>query len=1566
MDANQTQELEIEALKAIYGDDFKDIPPPKAWKGALSFPEFTITVRPNDEALHGRVEFTLHVKFSKTYPKVLPTLSVDAFMGLSKLQINQMLGLLKVEAQKALGREMIFELVTFCQEWLDQNHTVKEEDDTPNVSLATEMVNRAITLQQEHEKQSQEAELRLRQLESEQAAALAKEIDEKKEEKRRLRALNTSLDHGGPETAVDDGGLLVDNVYAFDSEIKWKGYQFHSVALSNPVPDGAGTTLRADPQCELKKGPLHIPVLEAYRVVFDNPHYKTNYGFRKITEIRREIEVLQSIDHSNLIKIFAVQVDDAMHIPRMTILIEQRSVASLRDVLQHSDGLKLERTLDYMGQILFGLSALHARGICHRGLTAECISLVPLFQAPNKSLLKIGRASYHSRILELHRSNNIVDELGEVWTPPEAWAAPEALGRPLEYPLSRDIWATGVILLQMLHGFSIVEQCEDPYSALEHGEPASPGLMDLLKSIFISNRKKSPSCTELTRRLSQISGPIVASGTIPIPADLKTPMPKHDMRHSPEVGFFIPPSKSQLIGPKRASRYQEDWEELEFLGKGGFGSVVKARNKLDGRIYAIKKVKLRGTENDDKIFREVNALSRLNHRYIVRYYATWLEVSTRGRRSSTGTSRQNSSRDSDEEDEDEDTTDSDTTASASGNRRKRDDFDEENVLMYDLDDLTVNSKSRSGRSFPSIHFGDETSSMSLVADDEDEDESSPETEEEVERPNRSYTIMPPKPVPRVLYIQMEFVERQTLRELIMEDGLSEEHAWTLFRQILDAVVHISSLGIIHRDFKPSNIFLSASGDCKIGDFGLATSSLAAVDPSDVEAGRTVESSAEMTSGVGTSLYVAPEVLHAKGRNHSKADMYSLGIVFFEMNYMFKTGAERVAVLQQLRQPEIIFPSDFDRPAQKKIITWLLQHDPANRPTAAELFQSSLLPQQMEDAYFREASRLMTNPDSPHYSKLLASLFSKPVSQIRDVLYDEEERPEHVALDGVVEDRLIDLFQLHGAVSSDPLLFMPAKSRDVEDAKTAVYLDRQGELVALPKHLIQSFARLAARMGIERIKRYHIGNIYRSSPNGGHPKSLKVAVFDIITSDPSMGVSEAEAIAIVSEIIDTFPGLNATTYDIHLSHSKVCEVALAKLSEEQRRNVIGILDNHKTALPLKRTLLTKLGLARSTLDELEILLQIDDVELTISKLSKMSFGISLTKVFDEIRTVVRFATILGVKRRIYFKPWLPSDLFTSGLVFEVLKGTKRSDIIASGGRYDRLLASYRPPTDPQPALPIRATGVQIAVDKITASLAAHQRASIKQLIKDKRTYGLWSPRRCDVYICDYTSGKLSDRLEVAYMLWENGISADIMYDGAVDETDEVTIAKCQSEGILFLVYHKASAGRPSYRIRSVLRGTEQEALKHELVSTLQSLLLEQSRFDKEHENSVTVPKIRESADVPIILAPDTSTRKHRHTTKNLYQTRANAIIADIRDAIHAPNHSVVGVDLHPAAWNAITASQTWITNDGAWRTLLEETPQLQKEVGMQLREYINGKRSAGVSLVFLFSLRDEKLFLYHFQ
>jgi translation initiation factor 2-alpha kinase 4 len=97
-----------------------------------------------------------------------------------------------------------------------------------------------------------------------------------------------------------------------------------------------------------------------------------------------------------------------------------------------------------------------------------------------------------------------------------------------------------------------------------------------------------------------------------------------------------------------------------------------------------------------------------------------------------------------------------------------------------------------------------------------------------------------------------------------------------------------------------------------------------------------------------------------------------------MNYTFTTGAERIAVLEDIRKPGIHFPSDWDahRTRQREskfhlvkdfillkahyfaVITLLLQHEPDKRPTALELSQSSLLPSRLEDEYFKGALRMM--------------------------------------------------------------------------------------------------------------------------------------------------------------------------------------------------------------------------------------------------------------------------------------------------------------------------------------------------------------------------------------------------------------------------------------------------------------------------------------------------------------------------------------------------------------------------------------------------------------------------------
>jgi translation initiation factor 2-alpha kinase 4 len=94
------------------------------------------------------------------------------------------------------------------------------------------------------------------------------------------------------------------------------------------------------------------------------------------------------------------------------------------------------------------------------------------------------------------------------------------------------------------------------------------------------------------------------------------------------------------------------------------------------------------------------------------------------------------------------------------------------------------------------------------------------------------------------------------------------------------------------------------------------------------------------------------------------------------------------------------------------------------------------------------------------------------------------------------------------------------------------------------------------------------------------------------------------------------------------------------------------------------------------------------------------------------------------------------------------------------------------------------GIQIAVERITAAVADHQRTAVSTLIKDERSFGFWSPRRCDVYVVSYHAGFLQDRLEVVAHLWQNNISADLMYEsGLPDVEPESYVDVCSREGIL---------------------------------------------------------------------------------------------------------------------------------------------------------------------------------------
>lgn len=109
---------------------------------------------------------------------------------------------------------------------------------------------------------------------------------------------------------------------------------------------------------------------------------------------------------------------------------------------------------------------------------------------------------------------------------------------------------------------------------------------------------------------------------------------------------------------------------------------------------------------------------------------------------------------------------------------------------------------------------------------------------------------------------------------------------------------------------------------KIGDFGLATTSFLALqqnhDVSQPNNRGDISSSQQYTGKVGTALYVAPELMGkaSNSKYNQKVDLYSLGIIFFEMCHRpFSTGMERVEILAALRSPKIQLPTWMENDAK---------------------------------------------------------------------------------------------------------------------------------------------------------------------------------------------------------------------------------------------------------------------------------------------------------------------------------------------------------------------------------------------------------------------------------------------------------------------------------------------------------------------------------------------------------------------------------------------------------------------------------------------------------------------------
>uniref|UniRef100_A0A4W6DTV1 non-specific serine/threonine protein kinase n=1 Tax=Lates calcarifer TaxID=8187 RepID=A0A4W6DTV1_LATCA len=1424
------QENELEALASIFGDDFQDLRNKDPWKVKRP-PEVHLYLRPNglNNGQECYVTVDLQVKCPPTYPDVPPELELKNAKGLSNENLQNLQSELTKLAAARCGEVMIYELADHIQGFLS------EHNKPPSRSFHEEMLKnqrrqqekRALEEQQRIDQQRKQEE----EMEKEIIAEIQRREEEKREEKRRKEIAKQvpeprkEIAVGLPQTHVT--GIrraswersrckmhlkfkkCCNNAQSFvcftrRDTINEDNHRSQELLHFNSSTFGELVVHRGKSGSE-RLGRNVYYGFEAYSgdfvVIYEwslrwnkkMGKFFTSQEKGKIENCKKQIHGAENefnsllrMDHPNLVHYKALSSTEKEDCIVVNLLVEHVSGINLNQSLINHTPVPLDKLCHYTAQLLAALDYLHSNSVVHKQLGASSVLL------DSEGNIRLTDYSLSKRFADICKED-IFEQAHVRFS--EDTAMPTKTGK------KGDVWNLGLMLLALSQGKEVKE-----YPVTVPGN--LPGdFQDFLHKCVCLNDAERWTTQQLLDH-----------------SFLKPPSPKnlpHYQDNSPEdlaedfASSVIPrshilnaPFSSGVQSP--FSRYVTEFEELQLLGKGAFGAVIKVQNKLDGCYYAVKRIQVNpASKQFRRIKGEVTLLSRLNHENIVRYYNAWIEKSHE--KPSTGVLSTDSSDPQSTPDrppqgrahpqrlnelglpdniediapppalsssvEWSTSIEKSSSAKCSGHQSSDDEDDDDEEDVFGASFLPSDSDSQSDIIFDN---GDEsTDEMSQV-----ESNKRPVTNTTESTDSEPF-------IAHYLYIQMEYCEKSTLRDTI-DHGLHQDQnrLWRLFREILDGLAYIHEQGMIHRDLKPVNIFLDSQDHVKIGDFGLATdhpaNSGSAVIPKP-------DPSGNMTGMVGTALYVSPEVQgNTKATYNQKVDLFSLGIILFEMSYRpMTTGAERINVLSQLREP-IVFPGDFtayEQGTQKKVIQWLLNHDPALRPTTQELLKSELLPPpQMEESELHEVlQHTMANINGKAYRTMVGQLFAQNTSPVMDYTYDIDLHKGSFSFNSAklqqhVYETITRIFKKHGAVRLQTPLLLPRNRKLYDGSELACFMDHSGMLVTLPYDLRMAFARFVARNNITHLKRYSIERVFRPRKlDRAHPRELLECAFDIITPVTNSLLPDAETIYTISEIVQEFPALQERNYNIYLNHTSLLKAILlhSGVPEDKLSQASNILCDAMSEKLTKREVEAKFCNFSLSTNSLQMLYKyieqkgnLQDLAPLLTSLTKQKTAVTQLakqglKDLEELTVLLRR---LGVKLQVVVNLGLVYKVqHHSGIIFQFvafIRKRKRTvpDIVAAGGRYDHLILEFRGPasTVPVPS----AVGASVALDKVCAAMASMEEPP--------------SVSSCDALVVPVGQSSMSKAINVIQKLWSTGVSADIAYD--VSQSQETLLDHCRLAGI----------------------------------------------------------------------------------------------------------------------------------------------------------------------------------------
>ncbi|XP_037003445.2 histidine--tRNA ligase, mitochondrial [Artibeus jamaicensis] len=466
-----------------------------------------------------------------------------------------------------------------------------------------------------------------------------------------------------------------------------------------------------------------------------------------------------------------------------------------------------------------------------------------------------------------------------------------------------------------------------------------------------------------------------------------------------------------------------------------------------------------------------------------------------------------------------------------------------------------------------------------------------------------------------------------------------------------------------------------------------------------------------------------------------------------------------------------------------------------------------------------AEAVLTSQLKPHQEK--SNLVIKTPKGTRDL------SPEQIVVREKILDVIVSCFKRHGAKGLDTPAF------ELKDMLTEKYgedsgliydlKDQGGELLSLRYDLTVPFARYMAMNKLKKMKRYHVGKVWRrESPTvvQGRYREFCQCDFDIAGHFDPM-IPDAECLKIMCEILS---GLQLGDFLIKVNDRRILDgmFAICGVPESKFRTTCSSIDklDKISWKEVRHEMVAQKGLAPEVADRIGDYVQCHG-GLSLVEQMFQDPGLSQSKQalegLRDLKLLYEYLTLFGIAEKISFDLSLARGLdYYTGVIYEAVLLQSPAEAeeeplnvgsVAAGGRYDELVGMFNPKGHKVPCV-----GLSIGVERIF-SIVEQRMKTFGEKIRTTET---------QVFVATPQKNFLQERLKLISELWDAGIKAELLYKNNPKLLTQLHY--CENTGIpLVVIIGEQELKEGVLKLRSVASREEVAIKRENLVAEIQKRL-----------------------------------------------------------------------------------------------------------------------------------------------